>query len=305
MRKIIPSLLCGLLSVGFAACSSDEVEDIPAAPETFSATFRLQQTGIGVIINDDVTNYVEDKVASVQLAGAMTGNYGGVDNPTFTILSYQGKKNFLFTANLNDADLSKIATENAYNEAILNTADYMRSYQSIPADKPLLMAGSLRSVSFVNGALNQDLVTLQRVFASVDYDFSSFLAGGATINKITLKNIPAKFRLAGALVDYDLLNAKNSTEYPYIHWDLPTTSKGRIYIPEYIVSKPVFNDPDINGMAHFEISYTLGGKSYVHKLRVAESRPLNNNYGRIVRNTRYSITTNANVYNNPVKVWGN
>lgn len=303
MRKIIPSLLCGLLSVGFVACSSDDGEDFPSPERTIAATFRLQQSGSGVTINNDATNYVEDKVETVQLAGAMTGNYGGVANPTFSILSFQGKRNFLFTANLNNADLSKIATEKDYNEAILSTADYMRGYQSIPTNKPLLMAGALRSVSFVNGVLNQDLVILRRVFASVDYDFSTLLAG-LQVEQIILKNIPAKFRLAGALVDYDLLHAQNSTDYPYIDWNLSTTTKGRIYLPEHIVSKPVFNDPDVNGMTHFEITYRLGsGDSKIIRFRLAETRPLNINYGRIVRNTRYSLT--PQVITPVVGNWGN
>lgn len=305
MRKIIPSLLCGLLSVGFAACSTDEAEDVVATPETFSATFHIKQTGVGVIINENDPDYEETKVENVYLAGAMTGNYGGVADPTFTILSYQGKKNFLFAANLNSGDVSKISTETDYNNAVLTTAEYMRGYGTIDAKKPLLMAGSLRSVSFQNGVLSQDLVTLQRVFASIDYNFSTILDGGGVISKIVLKNIPAKFRLAGALVDYDLLNAKSDADYPYIDWELPTAPRGRIYVPEHIVSKPVFNDPDVNRMTYFEITYTLRGTTYTHKLRVAESRPLNINFGRIMRNTRYIVTSNSNVYSYPGDEWGN
>lgn len=343
MSKNIFLLLATAALLTFAGCSGDEETRYPT-PKSEKITWKVDvRSQTGESINTDNEDK-EDQVDNVILAGSthtatLTGKSfaggGGANTAVFSIESFLGKKDFFFAANFNDADAARLGVsglESDFNKLEFNTQDYIRGFFGNDDKKPIPMSAALRDVEAPTGvsgltSLSQSEVRLERLFARVDVDASSAMSGkNATfsspydieITGIRVRNVPAKFSVGGALVNYDLKNKSQAADYAYLDLELPLTSatpdaanfkkthkRMSFYIPENYVSHPVFHSADLNGMTYLEITYTAkwstdpaikaaaiaagfpepeNGKCYY---RIGDAQRGSTQYGQVRRNTVY------------------
>lgn len=304
MKQIFNFIFYGFCTFAISACTAEE-EELTSnnnSQEKMTVSFRVRAHGTSDQINKDNT-HKEDFVDNIVLAGSSLATYDGAV-ATFNINSFIGKKNFFFVANLKQEDQTRIGaagTESDFNALHLNTADYLRGYASNPPDKSIVMAATLRDVTVQGAVLSQEQVKLKRLFAKVNYDFTTGVFAGLTIQKITLENIPAKFAIGGPIDNYDLKNKKEAANYPYLTYQL-SNNKGTVYLPEHFVSNPAFRSPDAHGMTHFVITHLKRGVVETLKLRIGVSTPYSTSYGQIQRNKEITPIVTEDLNNN---IWLN
>lgn len=290
MKQIIKILFFGCSALALGACTAEDgMEDTHCSQTEKTVSFRVRSHGTGNQINQDDT-HKEDFVESLVLAGTATGVFKQA-TATFDINSFIGKKNLSFAANLKPEDQAKVmgsANEAAFNNLLLNTEDYLRGYGTTPQLLPLVMTTTLKDVQVVGDNLSINQVRLKRVFAKLNYDFTTGSLGGLDIQEIKLENVPAKFTLAAPIEHYDLKHAADNVAYPYLSY-LITNKKGVLYLPEHFVSQPAFLSPESEGMTHFVIKYQKDSEMRTLKLRIGGTKAYTGSYGQIQRNKELGI----------------
>ncbi len=311
MKYILSTLtLCALAT---ASCQSYDALDTPAqevAARVKRHIFRLTplKHGSNNQINQDASEK-EDEVATVVVAGK--ASIFNKNNAEVAVPSANRTNDFIFVANLNESDATAmVADEDKYTTEEYNTADYLRGLNNNPATKVIPMVGRVSGVwpgeyaqstapgATVNDLVYPDQIVLRRLFARVEFETFP-LPEGVTVTALKVVNIPGKFRLAAAIDDYDLKNAADAGNYPYLELTLnPAMDQTRrikqtFYIPEHSVSNPVFQNADDHSMTCISMVYTQDGQTKEARLKIASTdagkhgalREEDN--GRVVRNVVY------------------
>lgn len=130
-----------------------------------------------------------------------------------------------FVANLHKDDKARIGHASTTSGEEMETAKYLRGYNGLSAELPLLMVADVPQSRFgpanKNGVRTfSEQVLLQRVFAR--FSFQTFpLPGGYTLKSVSVKRIPAKFMLVEHTPKpYAELNRKGASNYPYLDFEI-------------------------------------------------------------------------------------
>ena len=232
---------CAAVLPAVVSCdaSSEDVVLTPSAvggKQYLSVHFRPLMHGNAPSIDKDGTDK-EDLV--VNLAGLSIGMASTINNS-----AQQGVANWVgpsttpgnnnetwsFVANLNDGDKT-IGSASNTSGVEMETRKYLRGYNGLSAALPLLMVADVQQSQF--GAANKNgvrtfskQVLLQRVFAR--FSFQTFpLPAGYTMKSVSVKRIPAKFKLVGHTPKaYADLNRTNPTNYSYLDFEIWNNSNG-------------------------------------------------------------------------------
>ena len=228
-----------------------------------------------------------------------------------------------FVANLHKDDKARIGSASAPGGEEMETAKYLRGYNGLSAQLPLLMVASVENSKF--GPKNNNgvrtftkQVLLQRVFAR--FSFQTFpLPGGYTIKSVSVKRIPAKFMLVGhtnqpyaqlnrtsyPYLDLDIWNSSNGDNQPLAKWKKSSWSlddsddkadrylSGQFYLPPCKVnnsSDPFGRNTD-GGMPLLRFVFTDNqNRTFVRLYRLGNSGTANRGY--IEPNGHYNIRIN-------------
>lgn len=246
LRKLLQlaclGLGCAAVLPAVVSCdaSSEDVVLTPSAvggKQHLSVHFRPLMHGNAPSIDKDGTDK-EDLV--VNLAGLSIGLASTMNNS-----AQQGVANWVgpstnpgnapetwsFVANLHKDDMLRIGQASNPHDQVMETDKYLRGYNGLSAALPLLMVANVNSAQF-GPANNNGLrtfskqVLLQRVFAR--FSFQTFpLPAGYTMKSVSVKRIPAKFKLVGHTdKPYAELNQKSATNYSYLDFEIWNNSYG-------------------------------------------------------------------------------
>lgn len=283
---------CLGLLMAFVACSSDPTLPIEREESKPSSVQVRLSVGDGRKVGSAITSLVacgsdrEGTFTNQTDAGLL---YGGVG--FYEIAAFEGRKSFLFAANLTPADQSRVktSTSEAFNALILSTSDYIPApTTTIPMPMVAVLYNLQTLLGSSTGFSHSYNTDLTRVFALVDYTIE--LPSGFQLVEATVENIPAKFGLVSAIDDYD------ASSLGYIRYNLGTQSQGLFFLPENKVSDPVFYDADDNGMTYLQVRYkeSSAASSPVHsaRFRIAEfqRRAGYDHWGQVKRNSIYTFT---------------
>ena len=233
---------CAAVLPAVVSCdaSSEDVVLTPSAvggKQHLSVHFRPLMHGNSPSIDKDGTDK-EDLVVNlvcVSLGSASTiSNSGkqGVANwvgPSTT--PGNAPETWSFVANLHKDDMLRIGQASNPHDQVMETDKYLRGYNGLSAALPLLMVANVNSAQFGpannNGVRTfSEQVLLQRVFAR--FSFQTFpLPAGYTMKSVSVKRIPAKFKLVGHTPKaYADLNRTNPTNYSYLDFEIWNNSNG-------------------------------------------------------------------------------
>lgn len=219
--------------------SSEDVVLTPSAvggKQHLSVHFRPLMHGDAPSISKDGADK-EDLVvdlACVSLGSASTLNTSGTQGVANWVGPSTNPGNidekWSFVANLHSSDKS-IGTASTTDGQVMETAKYLRGYNGLSAQLPLLMVVVVPQSQFGppnnNGVRTfSKQVLLQRVFAR--FSFQTFpLPGGYTMKSVSVKRIPAKFMLVGHTPKtYAELNRTGASNYSYLDFEIWNNSKG-------------------------------------------------------------------------------
>lgn len=245
LRKLLQfaALGWGCAAVLPAVVSCDASEEAVVTPsavvgkQQLSIRFRPLMHGNVPSIDKDGSDK-EDLV--VNLAGLSIGSASTINNSgaqgvaNWTVTSTPPRDNdetWSFVANLDKNDKDRIGSASAPGGEEMETAKYLRGYNGLSAQLPLLMVASVENSKF--GPKNNNgvrtftkQVLLQRVFAR--FSFQTFpLPAGYTMKSVSVKRIPAKFKLVGHTdKPYAELNQKSATNYSYLDFEIWNNSYG-------------------------------------------------------------------------------
>ena len=312
MKYILSTLTLCALAV--TSCQSYDSLDEPVQEVNARVTrkvFRLKplKHGNARQINQD-TQDNEDKVVSVVIAGKAATHYDAA-KAEVTVPSANRTRNYIFVATLNSTDAAAMtAAANNYTTAEYKTVDYLRRLNNNAATKEIPMVATLENVqpsqfqpSTAAGTSEYDYVynadvPLKRVFARVEFETFS-LPDNVTVTGLKVVNVPGKFTLAAPIENYDLKNAADATNYPYleiplnVEMDQKRRIKQVFYLPEHVVSSPQFQYKDDKSMTCISMTYTQDGVQKEARLKIASTDAgkhgaLHESYnGKVVRNTVY------------------
>lgn len=232
---------CAAVLSAVVSCdaSSEDVVLTPSAvggKQHLSVHFRPLMHGNAPSIDKDGTDK-EDLVvnlACVSLGSASTINNSGQQGVANWVGPSTNPPNtpetWSFVANLHSSDKS-IGTASTTDGQVMETAKYLRGYNGLSAQLPLLMVVVVPQSQFGppnnNGVRTfSKQVLLQRVFAR--FSFQTFpLPAGYTMKSVSVKRIPAKFKLVGHTPKaYADLNRTNPTNYSYLDFEIWNNSNG-------------------------------------------------------------------------------
>ena len=230
-----------------------------------------------------------------------------------------------FVANLHDNDKAHIGHASTTSGEEMETGKYLRGYNGLSAELPLLMVADVPQSRF--GAANEysvrtfsKQVMLQRVFAR--FSFQTFpLPGGYTLKSVSVKRIPAKFMLVGHTTKpYADLNRAGANNYPYLDfeiwsnrygndqplakwqksaWSVDQTANADMFLSGHFYLPPckVNGNPDPfgtntdGGMPLLRFVFTDNqNRTFVRLYRLGNSG--NNDRGNIDPNAHYNIRIN-------------
>lgn len=337
LRKLLQfaALGWGCAAVLPAVVSCDASEEAVVTPsavvgkQQLSIRFRPLMHGNVPSIDKDGSDK-EDLV--VNLAGLSIGSASTINNSgaqgvaNWTVTSTPPSDNdetWSFVANLDKNDKDRIGSASAPGGEEMETAKYLRGYNGLSAQLPLLMVASVENSKF--GPKNNNgvrtftkQVLLQRVFAR--FSFQTFpLPGGYTIKSVSVKRIPAKFMLVGhtnqpyaqlnrtsyPYLDLDIWNSSNGDNQPFAKWKKSSWSlddsddkadrylSGQFYLPPCKVnnsSDPFGRNTD-GGMPLLRFVFTDNqNRTFVRLYRLGNSGTANRGY--IEPNGHYNIRIN-------------
>ena len=337
LRKLLQfaALGWGCAAVLPAVVSCDASEEAVVTPsavvgkQQLSIRFRPLMHGNVPSIDKDGSDK-EDLV--VNLAGLSIGSASTINNSgaqgvaNWTVTTTPPSDNdetWSFVANLDKNDKDRIGSASAPGDEEMETAKYLRGYNGLSAQLPLLMVASVENSKF--GPKNNNgvrtftkQVLLQRVFAR--FSFETFpLPGGYTIKSVSVKRIPAKFMLVGhtnqpyaqlnrtsyPYLDLDIWNSSNGDNQPFAKWKKSSWSlddsddkadrylSGQFYLPPCKVnnsSDPFGRNTD-GGMPLLRFVFTDNqNRTFVRLYRLGNSGTANRGY--IEPNGHYNIRIN-------------
>ena len=245
LRKLLQlaclGLGCAAVLPAVVSCdaSSEDVVLTPSAvggKQHLSVHLRPLTHGNAPSIDKDGTDK-EDLVmnlACVSLGSASTINNSGKQGVANWVGPSTNPGNndekWSFVANLHSSDMS-IGTASTTDGQVMETAKYLRGYNGLSAQLPLLMVVVVPQSQFGppnnNGVRTfSQQVLLQRVFAR--FSFQTFpLPAGYTMKSVSVKRIPAKFMLVGHTPKpYAELNRTPGSNYPYLDFEIWNNSNG-------------------------------------------------------------------------------
>lgn len=246
------------------ACSTDEVASVPSVAsvsnQRVQVRFHALKHGNANSIDKDKVDQ-EDYVKKVMLrtigeafsvdnskeVGVATWDYSGI------ILSPGSEYQFVANVHTADAPIMK-ATQNSTGETF-TTANYLRGFNGLPANLPLLMTATLTGTFQDQGKRVYQLdntVAFKRVFSR--FSFQTYpLPEGYIMKKVSVERIPAKF-----LLIEDNSSTALSSSYGYINglvlWQSNSASASQQTFATWAKSKwNVANDPhpDMYLSGHF------------------------------------------------------
>ena len=225
-------LLLGLSSMLPTMVGCDAAEDAVATSsvspqkQRLQVNFKILMHGNGNSIDKDKTDF-EDLVDNLTIntigeANSLNNNGAqGVANWEFSGTLGTANEMWSFVANLHDSDKQRIKTAGTTSGVEMETSKYLRGYNGLSPQLPLLMVANVPNSNF--GIANQNRVrtfsagvTLWRAFSR--FSFQTYpLPQGYIIKRVSVERIPGKFMLVGHTGSpYKQLNASNATNYPYI-----------------------------------------------------------------------------------------
>lgn len=340
LRKLLQlaclGLGCAAVLPAVVSCdaSSEDVVLTPSAvggKQHLSVHFRPLTHGNAPSIDKDGSDK-EDFVVNLSCVSigdatsiSSTGRQG-VANWTVTLPPQEGRdETWSFVANLHDNDKAHIGHASTTSGEEMETGKYLRGYNGLSAELPLLMVADVPQSRF--GAANEysvrtfsKQVMLQRVFAR--FSFQTFpLPGGYTLKSVSVKRIPAKFMLVGHTTKpYADLNRAGANNYPYLDfeiwsnrygndqplakwqksaWSVDQTANADMFLSGHFYLPPckVNGNPDPfgtntdGGMPLLRFVFTDNqNRTFVRLYRLGNSG--NNDRGNIDPNAHYNIRIN-------------
>lgn len=296
MRQIKLIATSCLLSVALFSCDKQQEEITEPPQPTYNWTVNVR-SGINSTNPDR-----EDWVDNVTLAGSTLSTYnpnhvpalGGNAVAVFQVPAFLGKKDFFFAANLSATDQLRVGangSETAFNQVELSTEEYLRKLIK-DADYPIPMAATLRDVTSPQNnlgaitALSTANVSFERVFAKVNLSITKSANPDFYVTGIKVCNIPAIFRLGSPIQNYDKTGKAYLQDKALTFAEDNGIYTATFYLPEHVVTNPVFQSEDINSMTYLKLTLANGTERY---FRIADNNLRSPNFGRIVRNAAYNV----------------
>ena len=245
LRKLLQLACLGLgcAAVLPAVVSCDASEEAVVTPsavggkQQMSVHFRTLMHGNAPSIDKDGSDK-EDLVMhlvclSIDSAKSInnSGNQGVANWVGPSTTPGNDNETWSFVANLHKDDKAHIGHASTSSGVVMETAKYLRGYNNLSAELPLLMVADVEQSRFdpanKNGVRTfSKQVLLQRVFAR--FSFQTFpLPGGYTMKSVSVKRIPAKFMLVGHTTNtYAELNRTGASNYPYLDFEIWNNNNG-------------------------------------------------------------------------------